>query len=54
MGVSEQGNGGLNWTWWGPDHDDEFMNVLNRHSSRQLMTINICNNWFYNHQFCNH
>ena len=23
--------GGLSWTWWGPDHDDEFMNVLNRH-----------------------
>ena len=26
-------SGGLEWTWWGPDNDDEFMNVLNRHSS---------------------
>jgi len=23
--------GGIDWTWWGPDGDDEFMNVLNRH-----------------------
>ena len=31
--IPRTGTGGLNWTWWGPDHDDEFMNVLNRHAS---------------------
>lgn len=31
--IPRTANGGLNWTWWGPDHDDEFMNVLNRHES---------------------
>jgi len=24
-------DGGLNWTWYGPDDDDEFMNTFNRH-----------------------
>ena len=31
--IPRTGAGGLNWIWWGPDHDDEFMNVLNRHAS---------------------
>ena len=31
--IPRTASGGITWTWWGPDHDDEFMNVLNRHSS---------------------
>jgi hypothetical protein len=31
--IPRNADGGLRWDWWGPDNDDEFMNVLNRHSS---------------------
>lgn len=31
--LNRNPDGGLPWTWYGPDNDDEFMNVLNRHSS---------------------
>ena len=29
--IPRGADGGLDWTWYGPDQDDEFMNVLNRH-----------------------
>eukprot|EP00039_Didymoeca_costata_P006259 m.88716 g.88716 ORF g.88716 m.88716 type:complete len:721 (-) comp13184_c0_seq1:32-2194(-) len=29
--IGRNADGGLNWTTYGPDDDDEFMNVLNRH-----------------------
>jgi hypothetical protein len=30
--LTRNEDGGLQWQWWGPDHDDEFMNVMNRHA----------------------
>ena len=30
--IPRNADGGLEWTWYGPDNDDEFMNVLNRHA----------------------
>jgi hypothetical protein len=35
--IPRDGDGGLEWTWYGPDNDDEFMNVLNR-SQATLVT----------------
>ena len=29
--IARNADGGLDWTTYGPDNDDEFMNVLNRH-----------------------
>ncbi len=29
--MPRKADGGFDWTWYGPDNDDEFMNVFNRH-----------------------